>query len=575
MRTSQRKIWWGLKERRFTTTARVLGELAAADIKVTVTDKGSHAAWWEPTTRTIVLNDSMPATSREEQILVWERAKLYHELFHVMFTTHDAERAQFTAKANDSGKYLWISNVLEDGRIEYHGCKLYEGTRWYIRTLLKELVRENSAASGLLLYVRTRLWRNAKEEAFWAPYQSLIEEAITADSSLRVWEIAYEITNRMYKPQPKQPPQPPQEPQGDGQSESEEPTEGTDTEPVSPEDESEEGEEGEDSGETGNESESEEDEEGEEDGEDEEDGGMDESIPSDEPEQTQGGQQSSPSEPPTVDSDEVEEEVREEIENMVEEALNEVEEEVNEELTDLQAELADYEEPQGYADRAEECNAGMLVETFNSVLVESARTRFTPCLRGGMLDSRRYPAVVAGGSCMQRREEKPSQPHIVLCIDESGSMQPIKDKLSAAARVLNGGIAGCGARSAIFGFGDYKAKAYGVVPTEGFECDGADTPTHEALRAALGWLDGEQARHGLVIVVTDGAPTMYGLAMKAFEAVRQAGYFVLNVQVGAAAKAVGAARLRTMCHQWICIDNVGDLVRALEQPLAAFMAGAF
>ena len=204
----QTLIWRSPKERRFTGTARVLGgklgEKATVEV---ISQKGGAPAWCSPSGK-IVINDAVPAQRTEKLSLIWERAKLYHEILHLLYTSDDDMRRQLAGQSSDPQKYLWISNALEDGRIEYHGGKLYQGITWYIRVILKELVRENSAASGLLIYVRTKMWRNPKEEAFWKKYEAQIDSAITAGESSVVWLITKDIVEDMEAQKPKPKPQP-------------------------------------------------------------------------------------------------------------------------------------------------------------------------------------------------------------------------------------------------------------------------------------------------------------------------------------------------------------------------------
>ena len=154
--------------------------------------------------------------------------------------------------------------------------------------------------------------------------------------------------------------------------------------------------------------------------------------------------------------------------------------------------------------------------------------------------------------------------------------------VSSAARTLNGAIVGCGAKSVVIGFGidhptDYhiKTQTYGVVPQEGFKCDGYDTPTHAGLDAARLWLDKEQAKRGLIIVVTDGSPTSPRATFAAFDKCKRQGYYVLNVQLGFGGKIVQPSTLKAMCHAWVFIDSATELVRVLQAPLQNFMAGVF
>jgi Mg-chelatase subunit ChlD len=579
MNKTEKRIWNSLKERRFTTTARILGEQKAINANVRVVSQtGGHAAWWQANSKTIVLNDAVPATKSAKLTLTWERAKLFHELFHLMFTDNERQRAKLAAKSSNQKRFLWISNALEDGRIEYHGGKIYAGTIWYIRTLLKECVRDNSPDSGLLIYVRTHLWRNAAEGAFWSKYQRLIDEAITADSSATVNQNAFDIVEDMEAAKPKQPqPQPTQEPQQEGEQEEPQQDEGEgDNEGEG------ESEESESESESENGSESREDSENDVECEDEgEDSG--EGEESDSAESSDSGTQSEPSEPPTEPptDNHLDESIRDEIDELIDEAMDAIDQEVTDELVELKEEFSTYEQPQEYLDAVEENDANQVAELFASLLVESERQKFEPCKRGGTLDGRRLIETRTDGVYMHERIKALSQPHIVLLVDESCSMCIQAQAVSAAARVLNGAIKDSGAKSLVISFGarcggsDEDIIPRSVVPVEGFRCAGFETPTGRGLRAAHDWLEREAAKRGMVIVITDGIPTSVHRATMEFEALRNNGYYVLDVLLGEHAKKVKPETLRAMSHEYVYIENPKDLVRELETPLGNFITGAF
>jgi hypothetical protein len=600
MNRAIKKIFNALKERRFTATARVLGEEKACHASVSIVNvKGTAPAWWDSSNKRITLNDAEPRQRNEKLTLIWERGKLYHELFHLIFTTDDELRTQLAVKSNDRDKYLWISNALEDGRIEWHGDRLYEGCTPYIRTVLKELVCEDSAASGLLIYVRTRLWRNSKEEAFWKKYEGLINQCIEAPCSSFVWSAAFSIVEDMLQNQPKQPepegkgnpqpqPQNAQDDQDEAESEqSDEDTQDTENEAT----EAPEGEE-EDSGEEpdGEDIESDEDSEESDDGEEnegegeslEDDGEFDDFPETPKPQADKDSAEESEGEggsdlesvPTSVDED-----VQSQLEDMVDEAVGKVDQEVKDELVELHQELADYEAPQEYASHSEESDATELGELFNSLQVESSRQRYQPCKYGGTLDPDRLIDTRTDGMFMHESVDRPAQPHIVLLIDESCSMQGDAIKVSEAARILCGAIRASGAKSVAVSFGcnatssEDAVAMHPVVPVEGLKCEGYSTPTHLGLRAAQQWLDEQQARRGMVVVITDGQPDSVKQAGAAFEELKANGYFVLNVIMGTHLGTEDSLRL--MCHEFVRVENARELLGALEPPLSGFMAGAF
>jgi cobalamin biosynthesis protein CobT len=431
--------------------------------------------------------------------------------------------------------------------------------------------------------VRTHLWRNAAEGKFWSKYQKLIDEAITADSSATVNQNAFAIVEDMEAGKPKQPkqPEPSQEPKQEGeqgkQGEQEAPRQNE--QEAESEEESQEPESGEDEGES-EESESENGSQSSEDSEndvecEEESQDSGENEESDSGDSGEAGTQSQPSEPPT--DNHLDESIRDEIEELIDEAMDAIDQEVTDELVELTEEFSTYEQSQEYLDTTEENDSSQVAELFASLLVESERQKFEPCKRGGTLDGRRLIETRTDGVYMHERIEALSQPHIVLLVDESCSMQIQAQAVSAAARVLNGAIKDSGAKSLVisFGGGEDNIVPRSVVPVEGFRCAGFDTPTGAGLRAAHDWLEREAAKRGMVIVITDGIPTSVHRAAMEFEALRNNGYYVLDVLLGEHAKGVKPETLRAMSHEYVYIENPKDLVRELETPLGNFITGTF
>ena len=268
-------------------------------------------------------------------------------------------------------------------------------------------------------------------------------------------------------------------------------------------------------------------------------------------------------------------EIKQELQDLIDEAMAQIEDEVDAELIEIDREAADYVVEQEYVDGAEATVADNLTEIFASMMVESRRQRFQSCKRGGTLDTKRLLETQTGGEFMHERVEKASQPHVVLLLDLSYSMVYELKKLTEAARVLNGAIQASGAKSISYTFGAYsedKVDAYNVIPKETFET-GHGTPTHVALIAAREWLNQEQAKRGMVIVITDGAPNIIAAAQARFQDLANEGYYVLNVLLEPSPQMV--ALMQTMCHDFVCIKGASDLVRELEMPIGNFMSGAF
>jgi hypothetical protein len=150
-------------------------------------------------------------------------------------------------------------------------------------------------------------------------------------------------------------------------------------------------------------------------------------------------------------------------------------------------------------------------------------------------------------------------------------------QLSQAARILNGSIQACGAKSICYTFGetsDNAVREYKTIPTEDFY-SGHGTPTYNGLLAAREWLNQEQAKRGMVIVITDGASSAPSLTEKRFQELSNDGYYVLNVLLGGDDDPEFVKAMRSMCHDYVCVADASGLVRGLEEPIGNFISGAF
>jgi hypothetical protein len=272
----------------------------------------------------------------------------------------------------------------------------------------------------------------------------------------------------------------------------------------------------------------------------------------------------------------MDEDAKQELEDLIQDAMEQIADEVDAELVDIQREAADYVVEQEYVG-VESRIADDLTEVFASILVESNRQKFSSCKYGGTLDPKRLIETQTGGEFMREEVRKASQPHIVLLIDDSYSMSHQLRQLSQAARILNGSIQACGAKSICYTFGetsDNAVREYNTIPTTDFY-SGHGTPTYNGLIAAREWLLNEQAKRGMVIVITDGASSAPQTTEKRFQELSNDGFYVLNVLLGGDDDPDFVKAMRSMCHDYVCVKDASGLVRGLEEPIGNFISGAF
>jgi hypothetical protein len=447
---------------------------------------------------------------------------------------------------------------------------------------LGEIVKEAnpSEIDGLILYVRTKLWRNAKEAAFWKPYEAQIEEALSAKHADKLCKIAYDIVEAAFPPKPPEPegkkPEPQEEGEGDkgegeggqdSQSEEKEPTEAQESEESQSgeepkgEDESDEGEEGEEGEEAQGES-SESESEGE---------GSDESS-------VNAGSQSQ-SEP-----DEVEAKAKKAIEQIVNAAMKKVAEETLGDLEAIVEEAESYEPTQEYASDEEAAASDEVAETFSSLRVELDRVRFVEG-KAGKLNMSKLPAALTTQRCFQTVEDSPSLPHVALLLDVSSSMhhEDRIGKLSVAARVLNGALIRCGISHKVITFGGIGElhEHTTINASKALPCHGC-TPTGQAMEAALDWFDAEQVQNGLVVVVTDGAPTDLPSVVEQKERATANGHYAIGILIGCDINSPVGQRFvltywspKTLAEQYDDYDfcpDVETLPAVLQPKLAEYIA---
>src|SRR5262245_20087970 len=120
-----------IKERRFTTTARIL---TGKHINTHIVEQPQGAPAWTDCTSGIWMNEARPQVADEQEALIYDRGKLFHEINHCVFHGKQAtkHREKLLQSANDEDTFLNISNALMDGHGEYHGGLKWEGQKSYI-----------------------------------------------------------------------------------------------------------------------------------------------------------------------------------------------------------------------------------------------------------------------------------------------------------------------------------------------------------------------------------------------------------------------------------------------------------
>jgi hypothetical protein len=139
-------------------------------------------------------------------------------------------------------------------------------------------------------------------------------------------------------------------------------------------------------------------------------------------------------------------------------------------------------------------------------------------LRVGTLDRKRLPAVVAGSTHVAKRRSVPARTdtHLEVVIDRSGStLSDTEDQLRMAKMFAHCGERVPGLKVGIWGFdggrqrsAHYQFKQADSPDLRGVDalpaCGGGGTPTADAVEFARARLEASEARHRLLVVITDG-----------------------------------------------------------------------
>lgn len=456
------------KESRFTLSSRIL---TGKNINVNVINQlgEKNSAFIDMNTLQLTLNEALPKADNPVIGLIYDRGKLYHELGHALYTVK-GNREKLMEKSCNPQRFLDVSNVLEDGRIERLMSENFKGTSSFfdslLNVLMSEAIQDKGKASpfaSLVLYVRKKAWRNSSDAKYWSRFETLINEAVACDNSNRVCQIAFEIVEALNSPkQQGENKQPSEGDKGNGGSEGDCKGKGNGN-----------GNSGSEGKAESNESQSEEQ-------------GTDEKT----------------------DSKGCNKSVAKMLRDIVDDAMQSCDQSASEEWNGILDEVENGTE-QEYANGTESDASSQLTEIFRSVLTETQRTK-TTASREGLLNSLALPKALTSRRCFNERVEGASRPAVALLLDCSGSMLPMKRAFSAAARILNGSLRAAGIDTLTVGFGVVGGSSgfngcaeFKSVDVNGLICAGS-TPTANAMKIANNWLEEKGATRGLVIVCTDG-----------------------------------------------------------------------
>jgi uncharacterized protein YegL len=617
------------KEKRFTLSASLLAD-KPTQVRV-INNEGAPPAAYNPSTKNIMLNEAWPKTDNEVTRLIFNRANLYHEVDHALFTKGDAKRRKLAEQSKDRDTFLAVSNILEDGRIEWLGKQKFPGSGDFLDSVLVEatkLWKADNKIEGLICYSRTTMFRNQTDADYWQPYKAKIDKAIRALTTSAMLDIAFELSEAISPDKPKQPEQPQQ---GDAQNEPQNGDEGEQGEGDSQTQQDKSESQNEEQGETSNDSDANDEgdesengangksddndeaegDEGQGDSESDEDSGSEgEGEQSESEDEASDEQSESTSASNSKRGDEkpsdIDGEVWEKIKQIAAQAMSNVKDVAKADLQAILDEAETYEPEQGYASGEESGSADELASIFASLAVESARTRYQSS-RAGLLNSASLASALTDRRCFHKREDTPSVPNVVLLLDTSSSMDNSASALTSAARVLNGALRKAKVNVKVITFGGSGhdvarcLKEFKTLPVDAPLLTDGGTPTGEAMRAANDWLETQASTRGLVIVATDGQPNNASMVADEVQRAEQANGYVVGVLIGIDAAQIQAqdeavkahetamakagllmpsrraSNSDTLCkqfHEFAFCPNIAELANIIQPMLASYLAGS-
>lgn len=197
-------------------------------------------------------------------------------------------------------------------------------------------------------------------------------------------------------------------------------------------------------------------------------------------------------------------------------------------------------------------------------------------LRRGILDGNKIVEAVQGQKNVYCRQEivRPDRVNISLLIDESGSMQGIREELTRQTAVLiNEAIGNVpNVELNIYGYTDTRdgavlfpyrewGKAFNKETLGSITAMGG-TPTAEAIRESVNRIRKKSKTKSVLLVISDGWANdgVYNVR-KAVEEAKQKNFEIIGISISSN---LTENELRAMYDQWIDMSNMQNLVKGIS-----------
>jgi Mg-chelatase subunit ChlD len=500
------------------TRLRTLGRILSSESKLEL-ELNDYCNIARTNGQKIEINPDNPSEPNATRKMICNKAKLYHELGHVNFTRHPKVRAAIYSNLpyGIADNFMAVSNIIEDGRIEFLMKSNFPGTRPYFSYLMSYFpAMPGDMVSELIHYVRTRKFTTIDATNFYAPFIARIDAAIWKRSNSKtVWQLAADMVTalpfpaKMQAPCYSQPqPQPQDSPDSDGQPQDSPDSDGQ---------------------------------------------------PQDSPD-SDGQPQDSPDSP---DSPEI---IGEQTRNKI---AKQLETEIENDLTIMaggayQIKRASGQQPLLPNEHAE---ATRLATILRQVTTEATRQTYNPSRTRGRVDTRRITNAVTGGDLLQKRANgKDRRPAVCLLVDVSGSMaQPVvtpkrgrpycetrADIAFSASRILRAAIydAKLFCTALAFGHSVRELKNHaGDIPTNNADlhCKDYDTQLAPGLDAVTALMSTRDEPRKLCIIITDGESNY--IPASTIENLKRNGIFTVGIGINNPKD--NLATLHTVCDMVI------------------------
>ena len=191
-------------ESRFSTSANILCE--EDSISVRYDDSLDCPAITNLKTKQISINGIYPIAHSNEEQLLYDKGKLYHELAHELYSNCPEkvlDNATYsTGSIEQRDLFVRLHQTLEDGRIEKKIKGKYIGMKYYLESVILKLIKDDKKFDVYKdLAYRVRMGKYILDESkkFFSKIEKLglIEKAINAKTEKEVVEIASKIAKML------------------------------------------------------------------------------------------------------------------------------------------------------------------------------------------------------------------------------------------------------------------------------------------------------------------------------------------------------------------------------------------